>query len=181
MVRRRAAKRTVKKIKTGKIKRNVTEINNIKFDSATEANRYQDLLAKQKKGLVKDIILQPLYVLQPKYFVYNNEIITEDNPMFTDYNKKRLAYNKNKSKEEQIKVVQAIKYKADFKIIMADGTEIVEDVKGIKTTDFKLKEKMLLFRYPTINFRCVAWDSKEKEFVEYNELMERKKLRKKAK
>lgn len=49
------------------------------------------------------------------------------------------------------KTIRAIKYKADFKYI-ENGIEIVEDVKGMKTSVYKLKKKLLLYKYPDINF-----------------------------
>lgn len=47
---------------------------------------------------------------------------------------------------------RAIKYKADFVYINKDGVEIVEDTKGYHTPEYKLKKKLLLKRYPSINF-----------------------------
>jgi len=46
---------------------------------------------------------------------------------------------------------RAITYVADF-VYMQDGKKIVEDVKGFKTDVYKIKRKMLLFRYPDIVF-----------------------------
>ena len=53
------------------------------------------------------------------------------------------------------KRIRAITYKADFKIIYKDGHEEVIDVKGKLTEEFKIKRKMLLYRYRDINFKCV--------------------------
>jgi hypothetical protein len=55
----------------------------------------------------------------------------------------------------QGRAVRAIKYRADFRYLDQDGTAIVEDVKGKKTAVYQLKKKMLLRRYPDINFREV--------------------------
>jgi len=46
----------------------------------------------------------------------------------------------------------AIKYRADFRYIH-QGECIVEDVKGMLTAVYKIKKKMLLKRYPDINFK----------------------------
>lgn len=46
---------------------------------------------------------------------------------------------------------RAITYIADF-VYIKDGQKIVEDVKGFKTDVYKIKRKMLLFRYPDIVF-----------------------------
>ena len=53
------------------------------------------------------------------------------------------------------KKIRAITYKADFKVIYKDGHEEVIDVKGKLTEEFKIKRKMLLYRYRDINFKCV--------------------------
>jgi len=49
------------------------------------------------------------------------------------------------------KTERAIKYIADF-IYQKDGKMIIEDVKGYKTDVYKMKRKMLLFKYPDITF-----------------------------
>ena len=53
------------------------------------------------------------------------------------------------------KRIRPITYKADFKVIYKDGHEEVIDVKGNLTAEFKIKRKMLLYRYRDINFKCV--------------------------
>ena len=53
------------------------------------------------------------------------------------------------------KRIRPITYKADFKVIYKDGHEEVIDVKGKLTEEFKIKRKMLLYRYRDINFNCV--------------------------
>jgi hypothetical protein len=49
------------------------------------------------------------------------------------------------------KTERAIWYVADFKY-EADGRTIVEDAKGFRNEIFKLKRKLLLFKYPDIVF-----------------------------
>ena len=51
------------------------------------------------------------------------------------------------------KKIRAIVYRADFKIVYASGRTVVVDVKGHRTKEYLLKKKMLLFRYPNIDFR----------------------------
>ena len=48
--------------------------------------------------------------------------------------------------------IRAIKYIADFEVAYADGHVEVVDTKGFKTKEYLLKRKMLLFKYPDINF-----------------------------
>ena len=46
---------------------------------------------------------------------------------------------------------RAVYYKADFKYTK-DGKTVYEDVKGVKTEVYKLKKKLLFYKYPDICF-----------------------------
>ena len=50
--------------------------------------------------------------------------------------------------------IRSINYIADFTYYQ-DGKYIVEDVKGIRTKEYKIKKKLLLYKYPNINFKEV--------------------------
>jgi hypothetical protein len=51
------------------------------------------------------------------------------------------------------KAEQAICYVADFRITYADGHVEVIDVKGYRTDVYRIKRKMLLYKYPEIFFK----------------------------
>ena len=53
------------------------------------------------------------------------------------------------------KTIRKMEYKADFKIIYSDGSVIVYDVKGMILNDFKLKWKLLRFKYNDMDFRLI--------------------------
>ena len=53
------------------------------------------------------------------------------------------------------KKIQAITYTADFKVMYANGSEKEIDVKGKLTESFKIKRKMLLYKYRDIDFKCL--------------------------
>lgn len=53
------------------------------------------------------------------------------------------------------KSIRAIHYIADFYYI-EDEEEVVEDVKGVLTEVFKIKQKMFKYIYPDINFKVVV-------------------------
>lgn len=53
------------------------------------------------------------------------------------------------------KAVRGIKYYADFVVTYVDGHKEVVDVKGVRTDVYKLKKKLLLAKYPEIDFREV--------------------------
>jgi len=94
--------------------------NGIVFDSKAEMKRYIELKALEIAGEIKQLTLQPEYILQESF----------------EYNKKKY---------------RDIKYQADF--VYTKGKDvIVEDVKGKKTKEYMIKKKLLLKRYPTINF-----------------------------
>ena len=48
---------------------------------------------------------------------------------------------------------RGIRYRADFKIINNDDSEEIVDVKGFKTNIYKIKKKLLLAKYPEIDFK----------------------------
>ena len=50
--------------------------------------------------------------------------------------------------------IKAIRYRADFVVHYNDHTEVI-DVKGHRTKDYLLKRKLLLAKYPDINFKEV--------------------------
>ena len=110
------------------------EINGIRFDSRKEAKRYVQLMNAMRVGAIRDLRLQVDFTIQEAY---------------TDCQGKRI---------------RAIRYRADFTYqltgnfpagISAEdrdlwhryftaGTEtVVEDVKGVKTQAYKLKEKLM--------------------------------------
>lgn len=94
----------------------------ITFDSKAEMNRYWELKILEKKGLIAGLELQLEYVLQ-EAFIHNG------------------------------KKIQPIKYRADFRYRdTLRNRIIVEDCKGMATEVYKLKKKLLLKRYPDMNF-----------------------------
>ena len=98
----------------------------IRFDSQREARRYDNLMAWQKTGEIKDLRLQVDFTLQEAY---------------TDTEGRR---------------VRAIRYRADFtylrRLMGREGHTwalVVEDVKsrGTRTKDYLLKRKLMKERF----------------------------------
>jgi hypothetical protein len=104
--------------------RNIKKVvNGIEFDSIKEAGRYQELLLLQKALKIWRLKLQPEFVLQDSF---------------------RLRKETHR----------AIKYIADFSYSEYGSSKlIVEDVKGCKTEVYRIKKKLLLFKFPEIDFR----------------------------
>ena len=96
-------------------------VNGIKFDSKKEAKRFQELMILKKAGLIKELELQKIFELQPKY-------------------------TNNKGEH-----IRAITYKADFFYYDNHLKQyIVEDTKGFKTDVYKLKKKLFEYQYPNL-------------------------------
>ena len=95
------------------------------FDSKKEARRYGELKLLARAGKIKDLELQPKFELIPT-------IRTET------------------------ETLERVSYYADFRYFdLTKNCEVVEDVKGYKTSVYILKKKLLLHKYPNINFREV--------------------------
>ena len=100
----------------------VTEVDGIRFDSEKEADYYWQLHWLMREGTVKEVELQPKFVLQPGY-------------------------------KRDGKKIRPIIYRADFKVTEADGHIYYVDTKGMRTQVYMIKKKMLLYKYPDIDFR----------------------------
>lgn len=64
----------VKEEEKNKYNNQITIVDNIKFDSAAEANYYNQLLLLKRAGEIKEIKLQPKYLLIPGYIKNNKKI-----------------------------------------------------------------------------------------------------------
>ena len=161
-------KATNKKNKSmGKIYHKKTEIDGIVFDSQTEAEYYLYLKNEMNMKRVRRFEMQKEFVLQEKFLLVNGERIDESNKDFKKIQKANPGCT-----------TQAIKYIADFVVDYADGTKKVIDVKGQKTVDFKIKEKMFNYKYPEYNkLFCVV--KYKGQWMEYNEANKAKKMAKK--
>ena len=91
-------------------------IDDIKFDSKKEANRYIELKHFEQEGMISNLERQVKIEIQPR-FSYNGKIIR---PI---YYVADFAYKDTKT-----------------------GNTIYEDTKGFKTDIYKLKYKLLLFK-----------------------------------
>ena len=161
MPRKRRSKKTKE---MGKIKHIKTTIDNITFDSKTEANYYIYIRDNKDKLNIKDIKLQPEFILQEKHLVINNKvIIPKDDKELKGLQRKHPGCT-----------VQAIKYIADFQLTYNDDSIDIIDVKGIKTADFKIKEKMFNFKYPEYGgLKCITWYNNT--WCDWNEMQQLKK------
>ena len=125
--------------------------NNIVFDSVLEMKYFRDVLCPLVKS--GDVVS---YELQKPY---------ELQPKFVHNNK----------------IVQPIKYVADFFIVYKDGHEEVIDTKGCPDSVAILKRKLFWYRYPTVDYKWVTWVKKFGGWIEYEAYKQFKREEKKNK
>jgi hypothetical protein len=77
------------------------------------------------------------------------------------------------------RTIRGIKYIADFKVYYPDGSEIIFDVKGVATDDFKLKRKLFDYKYRDLILKLVIWDKKNSVWADYDEYNKAKAKKKK--
>ena len=94
-----------------------TVVDGITFDSRKEAVRWSELKLLQRAGEIFDLQRQVPFTLIPKQ-VRDGKVI--ERPCV---------------------------YKADFVYKDKDGTEIVEDTKGMKTKEYIIKRKLMLWQF----------------------------------
>lgn len=104
-----------------------TEVNGIAFDSLKEARRFKELKLIEKAGEIYDLQLQVKFELIP----------TQREP---DIIGKRGGVKKGKVIEREVN------YYADFTYKITGTNElVVEDTKGMRTKEYILKRKMMLY------------------------------------
>ncbi len=79
------------------------------------------------------------------------------------------------------KVIRSITYISDFRVMYADGSEIIYDVKGRETADFKIKKKLFDFKYRNLILKCVQYRVKEDDWIDIHEREKENKKKKKTK
>lgn len=104
------------------------------FDSKREYNRYRELLLLEKAGEISNLRRQVKFILIPAQYEKTPE---------------RYTSGKRKGELKQGKLLEReCSYLADFVYIdNATKKKVVEDTKGVKTKDYIIKRKLMLYRY----------------------------------
>lgn len=109
----------------GKYGNKKTTVDGITFDSIKEAKRFKELSLMQHSGMIQDLQRQVKFVLIP----------AQREP---DKVGARGGIRKGKLIERECS------YIADF-VYQENGKTVVEDTKGVKTKDYIIKRKLLLW------------------------------------
>lgn len=92
------------------------------FDSRREADRYLELCYLQKAGIITDLARQVKFVLIP-------------------------AQREKTTGTKCGRVIEReVAYIADF-VYIRDGQTVVEDAKGVRTRDYVIKRKLMLYMH----------------------------------
>lgn len=97
------------------------------FDSKREYERFMELACMEEAGKIQNLRRQVEYELIP------------------EAREPDTVGPKGGRKKGKI-IERAVRYRADF-VYTQDGEEIVEDVKGLRTKEYLLKRKLMLYRY----------------------------------
>ena len=92
-------------------------LDGMQFDSHREAKRYRELSLLQRAGHISDLRMQVRYILIPG------------------------------QKKPSGGTERAVTYTADFVYRDKAGREIVEDAKGVRTQQYIIRRKLLLYVY----------------------------------
>lgn len=105
-----------------------TTVDGIAFDSRQEARRYRELALLQRAGEISELELQKEFELVPAQY-----------ETFPRYGKKG-----QRIKDGKRCIEKPVKYKADF-VYKENGLYIVEDAKGVRTKEYIIKRKLMLY------------------------------------
>lgn len=99
-------------------------VDGIKFDSKAESVRYRELRLLLQSGAIRDLELQPVFVLLKPY------------------------------KRPDGTHCRGVRYIADFRYLdLRTNRIMVEDVKGVLTKEYVIKKSFFQSMFPEVNFR----------------------------
>ena len=99
-------------------------IDGIQFDSKREAQRYQQLKLMERAGVICDLKRQVKYELIPAQYI------------------------DGKCVERAVTYTSDFEYYLTKKQVYGDiGQHIIEDVKGMRTKEYIIKRKLMLYKY----------------------------------
>lgn len=114
----------------------MAKYNNVKYkgyDSIHEYNRAQALKMMAKKGIISDLQEQVRY-----------ELVAAQYEHYEVQGARKMLKKKKLLEHSLSYVADFLSYVADFQY-MRDGELVVEDAKGVKTKEYIIKRKLMLY------------------------------------
>ena len=107
-------------------------VDGISFDSVREARRYKELKLLLLAGEIIGLHMQVPFELVPAQYEETGEVYSK---------------GPRKGQPKQGKCIEkSVVYVADF-VYWQNGQRIVEDTKGVRTTEYIIKRKLMLHKY----------------------------------
>lgn len=108
------------------------------FDSQKEYKRFCELRLLERAGKITDLQRQVPFELIPAQYktVYTGEVYKRTIHA--------LGIAEGMPKTKEVCLEQSCSYIADF-VYQQDGKQVVEDTKGVKTADYIIKRKLMLW------------------------------------
>lgn len=103
-----------------------------------------------KKTIVEGILFDSQ--MESHYYLYLKEL--KEQGVVVDF-KLQPVFILQEGFSKDGKRIQPIKYIADFEVTYNDGHVEIIDVKGKITEAFRIKRKILLYKYRDVDFKCV--------------------------
>lgn len=103
-----------------------------------------------KKTIVDGILFDSQ--MESHYYLYLKEL--KEQGVVVDF-KLQPIFILQEGFSKDGKRIQPIKYIADFEVTYNDGHVEIIDVKGKITEAFRIKRKILLYKYRDVDFKCV--------------------------
>lgn len=103
-----------------------------------------------KKTIVDGILFDSQ--MESHYYLYLKEL--KERGVVVDF-KLQPVFILQEGFSKDGKRIQPIKYIADFEVTYNDGHVEIIDVKGKITEAFRIKRKILLYKYRDVDFKCV--------------------------
>ena len=115
-------------------------VDGVTYDSVKEYRRWRELCLLQKAGKITGLDRQVKFELIPAQY---RTVETGER-----YKRNDLArgIRAGDPKTKEVCLEQACVYIADF-VYKQDGRQVVEDTKGVRTADYIIKRKLMLWRY----------------------------------
>lgn len=105
-------------------------IDGITFDSVHEANRYKELKLLERAGKIHGLELQVKFVLIPAQY----KVV------------ERYGEKGQRLKDGRKCIEKECSYIADF-VYYQHGVKVVEDAKGVRTKEYIIKRKLMLYMH----------------------------------
>lgn len=103
-----------------------------------------------KKTIVDGILFDSQ--MESHYYLYLKEL--KEQGVVVDF-KLQPVFILQEGFSKDGKRIQPIKYIADFEVTYNDGHVEIIDVKGKITEAFRIKRKILLYKYRNVDFKCI--------------------------